>query len=165
VRTGVATLIPRRHRHRQSFEGPEGTFFRAFVFFCEVRAVERERVGGIDNEADGIGSAAIGGVNARWLAIFEERYGTGAYGRLIALFGQPCVTFASIADQFGVTRERVRQWHLVLMPGAPRGHERQRLCGLYQQKRRLLAEPLFRSFYQHARPHLEPGADRPDQIG
>jgi hypothetical protein len=93
----------------------------------------------------------------RWLAIFEDRYGTGSLERLLALFARPCVTFADIAARFGVTRERVRQWHLELLPDAPRGHGRRRLCLVHNQKRRLLEDPLFRSFYQHARPHFEPG--------
>jgi len=96
-------------------------------------------------------------VDARWIALFEDRYGSGAYRRVIELLRQPCVTFAAIAKGFDVTRERVRQWHLQILPDAPRGHERQRLCGLYQQKRRLLGDPLFRAFYLHARPHLDAG--------
>jgi hypothetical protein len=140
VQIDVATLIvPGGAGTHQSSKGPEGSSFRAFLFFREVRVVGKERI------------------DARWLAIFEDRHGAGSYDQLIELFQQPCVTFARIAHRFGVTRERVRQWHLRLWPDAPRGHERQRLCGLYHQKRRLLAEPLFRSFYQHARPHLEPG--------
>jgi hypothetical protein len=95
--------------------------------------------------------------DGRWLAIFEDRYGTGAHERLLALFGRPCVTFAEIATRYGVTRERVRQWHLQLLPDAPRGHDRRRLCLVHNQKRLLLEDPLFRSFYQHARPHVEPG--------
>jgi hypothetical protein len=96
-------------------------------------------------------------IDARWLAIFEDRYGIGSYRRLLALFGRPCVTFAEIAARFGVTRERVRQWHLQLLPDAPRGHARQRLCVVYNQKRLLLTDSLFRSFYQHARPYFAPG--------
>jgi hypothetical protein len=92
-----------------------------------------------------------------WLTIFEDRYGMGAYERLMAMFDRPCVTFAEIAEQFGVSRERVRQWHRQLLPDAPRGHARQRLCVAYHQKRRLLDDPLFRSFYRHARPHIERG--------
>jgi hypothetical protein len=57
----------------------------------------------------------------------------------------------------GVTRERVRQWQMKLLPDAPRGHERQRLCAVYRKKRRLLEEPLFRRFYQQARAHLTSG--------
>ena len=90
-------------------------------------------------------------MNARWLATFEDRYGAGSYERLLTFFGKPCVTYAEIAAHYGVTRERVRQWHTQLLPDAPRGHQRQRLCVVYQQKRRLLKDPLFRSFYQHAR--------------
>jgi hypothetical protein len=84
--------------------------------------------------------------------IFEDRYGAGARARLIALFRQPCVTFAAIADEFGVSRERVRQWHLEILPDAPRGRERRRRCGLAQHRRHLLTDPLFRAFYRHARP-------------
>ena len=96
-------------------------------------------------------------IDARWLAVFEDRHGAGSYERLLSLLRQPCITFAAIGSQFGVTRERVRQWHARWLPEAPTGHERQRLCGLQNQKRRLLGEPMFRSFYQHARPHFEPG--------
>jgi hypothetical protein len=39
------------------------------------------------------------------MELFEDRYGLGARQRLIALLQQPCVTFADISDQFGVTRE------------------------------------------------------------
>jgi len=97
------------------------------------------------------------GIDSRWLAIFEDRYGPGSYERLLTLLDRPCVTYAEIAECYGVTRERVRQWHLQLRPGAPRGHGRQRLCLVYNQKRRLLEDPLFRSFYQHTRPHFPPG--------
>ena len=89
-----------------------------------------------------------------WHAIFEERYGEGSLDRLIEQLRQPCITFAAIAKTFGVSRERVRQWQLELLPDAPRGHERQQQCGRYRQKRKLLEDPLFRSFYRHARPHL-----------
>jgi hypothetical protein len=91
------------------------------------------------------------------LAIFEDRHGPGAYEQLIADLGQPCVTFAAIATRLGVTRERVRQWQLLLLPEAPRGHERQRLCASYRRKRRLLEDPLFRAFYKHAQSHIERG--------
>ena len=46
-----------------------------------------------------------------WMNLFEDRYGTGSYQRLMGMFDRPCVTFAEIAGQFGVSRERVRQWH------------------------------------------------------
>lgn len=86
--------------------------------------------------------------------IFEDRYGAGALQRLLTLFAQPCLSFAEIGERFGVTRERVRQWHRELLPDAPRGHARQRLCWLQQEKRRLLTDPLFRAFYRHARAHF-----------
>jgi hypothetical protein len=83
--------------------------------------------------------------------LFEDRYGAGAEQRLIALLRQPCVTFAEIADQFGVTRECVRQWHQRLLPEAPTGHERQRLCRQYQRKRALFKDDLFAGFYRRFR--------------
>ena len=90
-------------------------------------------------------------VDARWIAAFEERYGEGTYEMLLMQLRKPCVTFAEIAAQFGVTRENVRQWHQRVLPGAPRGHERQRLCRLYQQKRRLLSDALLAGFYRRIR--------------
>jgi hypothetical protein len=86
-----------------------------------------------------------------FMDLFEDRYGTGAQNRLMELLRQPCVTFAEIADQFGVTRECVRQWHQRLLPGAPTGHERQRLCRQYQRKRELFKDELFAGFYRRFR--------------
>ena len=85
------------------------------------------------------------------MELFEDRYGPGAQQRLLALLQQPCVTFAEIADQFGVTRECVRQWHQRLLPGAPTGHERQRLCRQHQRKRELFKDELFVGFYRRLR--------------
>ena len=90
------------------------------------------------------------------VTVFEDRYGVGAEARLRTLFAQPCVTFAAIAAQFGVTRERVRQWHQALLPDAPRGHARQRLCRVLQRKRELFEDTLFRAFYRDARTHFGP---------
>jgi hypothetical protein len=87
----------------------------------------------------------------RSIGLFEDRYGVGAQDRLLALLQQPCVTFAEIADQFGVTRECVRQWHQRLLPGAPTGHQRQRLCRQYQRKRALFKDELFAGFYRRFR--------------
>jgi hypothetical protein len=96
----------------------------------------------------------LSAVAVRQVAAFEERYGLGSYQRLLRRLAHPCVTFARIATEFGVSRERVRQWQQVWLPAAPRGLERRRECRVSQQKRRLLEEPLFRSFYDHVRPHL-----------
>ena len=101
-------------------------------------------------------AATASGGDRGWPDLFEDRYGAGAYERLTGLLDQPCTTFAEIATQFGVTRERVRQWHIRLRPEAPRGHARQHLCWLQQQKRALFEDPLFRSFYRHARAHFQP---------
>jgi len=97
----------------------------------------------------------VGKVESRWLALFEDRYGVAAYEQLMADLRQPCLTFAAIARRFGVTRERVRQWQRLLLPGAPRGHERKRLCALQRRRRRLLEDPLFRTFFRHARTALD----------
>lgn len=100
-------------------------------------------------------------VELRRLAIFEDRYGAGSYERLLAWLQQPCVTFAEIASRLHVTRERVRQWHQLLLPDAPSGRERRRQCGVYRQKKRLLGDPLFAAFYRHARQHVEGGRIAP----
>lgn len=93
-------------------------------------------------------------LDPRSTGLFEDRYGLGAGDRLLALLQQPCITFAEIADQFGVTRECVRQWHQRLLPGAPTGHERQRLCRQYQRKRDLFKDELFAGFYRRFRAQL-----------
>ena len=89
---------------------------------------------------------------------FEARYGDGSFDQLLELLGQPCISFAQIASRFGVSRERVRQWHLQWLPDAPTGRQRRRLCAAYQEKRRLMADPVFRAFHRHARAAI--GADR-----
>jgi hypothetical protein len=94
-------------------------------------------------------------------AIFEDRYGAGSHGRLLSMLAQPCASFATIAHEFGVTRERVRQWQLALLPGAPKGRERRRLCALYQRRRQLFEDALFRTFYRQAREHFGAGRVRP----
>lgn len=83
--------------------------------------------------------------------LFADRYGALAYDELLQLFASPCVTYADIAKRFGVTRERVRQWHLNIAPGSPRGHQRRRLCQQQQLRRRLLEEPVYRAFIRAAR--------------
>jgi transposase-like protein len=92
-----------------------------------------------------------GGDAFSYPGLFEDRYGPGSLKRLLELLGQPCATFAHIAGEFGVTRECVRQWHQRLLPDAPAGHERQRLCRELQHKRRLLQDALFLGFYRRVR--------------
>jgi hypothetical protein len=94
-------------------------------------------------------------------AAFDERYGDGAFQRLTERLEQPCLTFAQIADEFGVSRERVRQWHRQLLPHAPSGHERQRLCAVYRRRRRLFGNALYRAFFQRARAHFGQGRIEP----
>ena len=96
-------------------------------------------------------------VDQHWIDLFDDRYGVGAYAQLLTLLNTPCTSFAEIAAGYGVSRERVRQWHLQLLPGAPRGHQRRRLCLREQQKRELLTDPLFRTFYRQAREHFSRG--------
>lgn len=105
-------------------------------------------------QTDTEGAAAAA---ARRLALFEERYGGGAFERLTSLLHRPCVTFAEIAQQFGVTRERVRQWHRAFLPDAPTGLARRRACARLQQRRRLFADPIFRAFFRHLRPFVGSG--------
>ena len=57
----------------------------------------------------------------------------------------------------GEARERVRQWHQLWLPGAPRGLERRRQCRHFKRRRVLLEEPLFNTFYRKIRPALSPG--------
>ncbi len=90
------------------------------------------------------------------LTLFDDRYGTGAHQRLLERLSQPCATYAEIAAEFGVTRERVRQWHSEYLPDAPKGRARRRLCMLRQARRKVLTDPLFRAFYRHARTSFEP---------
>jgi hypothetical protein len=87
----------------------------------------------------------------RPVRLFDDRYGVGAFERVLAMLKQPCITFAAIAAQFGVSRERVRQWHSLYLPGAPGGLERRRLCQVQHARKRLLADPIFRAFYRQAR--------------
>ena len=86
-----------------------------------------------------------------WRALFDDRYGDGSAERLKSMLEQPCITFARIAAEFGVTRECVRLWHQRLLPDAPRGHQRQQLCREHQMKRRLLEDALFLRFYRRIR--------------
>jgi hypothetical protein len=90
----------------------------------------------------------------RQIAAFDDRYGRDAHARLLERLGRPCVSFAEIAAEFGVSRERVRQWRLLWAPQAPTGLERRRQCLVTRRRRQLLAHPSFRSFYQEVRRHV-----------
>jgi hypothetical protein len=90
----------------------------------------------------------------RQIAAFDERYGADAHARLLERLAHPCVSFAAIAAEFGVTRERVRQWRLQWAPEAPTGLERRRRCLATRRRRQLLQHPSFRSFYQEVRRQL-----------
>jgi hypothetical protein len=85
------------------------------------------------------------------ITLFDDRYGLGAQERLLAMLRQPCITFARIAEQYGVTRECVRQWHKRLLPEAPTGHERQRQCRQLRHRRRLSKDPLVVGFHRRIR--------------
>jgi hypothetical protein len=101
------------------------------------------------------------GERTAWVRSFDERYGDGSYARLLAQFSNPRLSYAAIAGDFGVSRERVRQWHHALFPAAPRGHERRRSRSIYDRKRRLLDDGLFRAFVRAARGHLPAAAIAP----
>jgi hypothetical protein len=87
----------------------------------------------------------------RQIAAFDDRYGRDAHARLLERLDRPCVSFADIAAEFGVSRERVRQWRQQWAPQAPTGLERRRQCLATRRRRQLLAHPSFRSFYQEVR--------------
>jgi hypothetical protein len=87
----------------------------------------------------------------RQIAAFDDRYGRAAHARLMERFARPCVSFAEIAVELGVSRERVRQWRLQWAPAAPTGRERRRQCLATRRRRELLQHPSFRSFYQEVR--------------
>jgi hypothetical protein len=98
--------------------------------------------------------ATIGSLLAardRQIAAFDDRYGRDAHGRLLSRLARPCVSFAAIAHEFGVSRERVRQWRLQWAPETPTGRDRQRQCVATRRRRHLLEDPSFRSFYQQVR--------------
>ena len=90
----------------------------------------------------------------RQIAAFDDRYGRDAHARLLERLARPCVSFAEIAGEFGVSRERVRQWRLLWAPQAPTGLERRRRCLATRRRRQLLAHPSFRSFYEEVRRHV-----------
>jgi hypothetical protein len=92
----------------------------------------------------------------RRIAAFEDRYGHAAHARLIARLTRPSVSFAEIAAEFGVSRERVRQWRLLWAPDAPTGLERRRTRLSTRRRRRLLQHPSFRSFYRQVRTQVPP---------
>ncbi len=98
--------------------------------------------------------AASGSTEPISIHLFEDRYGERAHARLLALLQQPCVTFAEIADRYGVTRECVRQWYARLLPLGPTGHERQRLCRQHQRKKELMRDQLFAGFYRRFRSQM-----------
>jgi hypothetical protein len=70
--------------------------------------------------------------------------------RRVAAF-DPCVSFAAIAGEFGVSRERVRQWRAEWAASSPGGAERRRQCLAQRRRRQLLEHPSFRSFFDEAR--------------
>jgi len=101
--------------------------------------------------------ATIGSLLAardRQIAAFDDRYGRHAHARLLERLARPGVSFAAIAAEVGVSRERVRQWRLQWAPQAPTGRERRRQGLAVRRRRQLLEHPSFRSFYQEVRRHV-----------
>jgi transposase-like protein len=90
----------------------------------------------------------------RQIEAFDDRYGRDAHARLLARLARPGVSFAAIAVEFGVSRERVRQWRQQWAPEAPTGLERRRQRLAARRRRQLLEHPSFRSFYQEVRRHV-----------
>lgn len=101
--------------------------------------------------------ATLGSVLAardRRIADFDDRYGRGAHARLLERLARSSASFAHIAREFGVSRERVRQWRAVWAPSAPTGRERRQRRVATRRRRQLLAHPSFRSFYDEVRRHV-----------
>ena len=90
----------------------------------------------------------------RQIAAFDDRYGRDAHARLLERLAQPSVSFADIAGEFGVSRERVRQWRALWAPQAPTGRDRRRRRLATRRRRQLLSHPSFRSFYEEVRRHV-----------
>ncbi len=96
-----------------------------------------------------------------WQGRFDRRYGAGEFERLHRRLQDPRHTFSSIAARYGVTRERVRQWHRLLLPAAPAGRARRRLHRRREDWRDLLHDSVFSAFLRHARQHLPAVRIRP----
>lgn len=97
--------------------------------------------------------------------LWEARYGSDAFQHLLTQLRTPCVSYAAIAAEFGVTRERVRQWRAQFLPDAPDGRRRRLLCREQRGRQRLLSDPLFRVFYRSARAQLGAGRVQPIRSG
>ncbi|MBI4170191.1 MAG: helix-turn-helix domain-containing protein [Candidatus Aenigmarchaeota archaeon] len=92
-----------------------------------------------------------------WARRFDERYGEGAYERLLKDFQIPCIDYQETADKHGVEREAVRKWHDRILPeGAKTGHERRHVCAIGRWKKELFENELFSAFYRDARKFFQP---------
>jgi len=63
----------------------------------------------------------------------ERKYGVGSYQRLVDLLNNNCNSYGSIGKEFGVSRERIRQWRnrFLLEQGWERnGHRRITYCAI-----------------------------------
>lgn len=87
---------------------------------------------------------------------FDDRYGAGAHARMLAYLADPDWSFARIAAEFGVSRERVRQWHRLWTPHVPAGRRRRAIAAARARRWRVLRSPLFKAFFKHARGHVAP---------
>jgi len=81
--------------------------------------------------------------------LWDDRYGVGSFQRMLSLLERPCVSFARVASEFGVSRERVRQWQLQYRPGAPTGQQRRQLCRELKARRRMFSDDVFAVFHRH----------------
>ncbi len=94
------------------------------------------------------GVVSAGAAPAPAPTLWDDRYGSGSFQRLLVLLDRPCISFARIATEFGVSRERVRQWHREHRPGAPTGHQRRERCRKLKARRRLLADDVFGALHR-----------------
>ncbi len=86
--------------------------------------------------------------------LWDDRYGVGSFQRMLSLLERPCVSFARVASEFGVSRERVRQWQLQYRPGAPTGQQRRQLCREIKARRRMFSDEVFVAFHCKATAQL-----------
>ena len=67
-----------------------------------------------------------------WGEVFNRKYGPDALDRLVRMLDKNCMTMADIGKEFGVTRERVRQWRVRLARFKPgwslASHHRRKMC-------------------------------------
>ena len=86
---------------------------------------------------------------------FDARHGEGSYERLVEMLRNSTTTYEKIGREFNLTREAIRQWHVIIQDG-PKGGERQHMRAIENGRAKLFSNDLFRKFYQSAIQHFKP---------